>query len=225
MIASVGRRPRLRLAREAVSSPTPVGGCRTGDASYFSLQISVEAGAPLDLLASMVARGPAAVHLYAARPEPGADLQVDVTSASGQVGDTVQVGVTIRNLGPSPEPYWGIGPINIPPDAELLGVSGCGPRTLSANQYPCGRDDPQRVGTTVTVYLRFRITRRPATSGDTDGGFSFLQAYPDPNPHNLTLHFTVKVAGSATGSGGNSGAGGGPGGGSGSGGGAPARYC
>src|SRR5262249_55189857 len=133
----------------------------------------------------------ATIPLWITSHTQGADLEVRTTSATGKVGDTIPVTVTVINHGPSPEPWWGID-INAS-GLVLVGQHGCGPGILSAKQWQCAHQAFTPVGTQVTVTFDFKIV--DLSNRNFFGGLSFVQSIDDPVPTNLQLSFQFAKVG------------------------------
>jgi hypothetical protein len=207
-LASAGDPDCTIAGKVATCQPSP---CCNPESWSGSVYLVADTGTPLDQLGPIIVRdqagaGSARGTVWGRRQGVGADLEIDTTSPAGRVGDTVQVQVTVRNLGPNPEPYWGVNFLT-PPFATYLGVSGCSPVALGGGTYQCGRAQPQAAGTATTFALSYRITGQAAQPAGNSGGMNLFAGIDDPNNGNSNGYFVIKAAGSG-GSGGGSGVGG-----------------
>jgi hypothetical protein len=165
-----------------------------------SVEVQADSGTPLSQLGSIVVRDNAGTGtrrgtFWGQRPGAGADLVIETTTPTGRVGDTVQVRFSVRNLGPNPEPYWGLS-IDSPPIATLESITGCSPVSFNGGgALPCGMSEPQAVGSSVTFTATFRINRQPVYPREASGGVGMFYALDDPDPGNSNGYFVIAMAG------------------------------
>ena len=118
------------------------------------------------------------------------DLAVTAADVTGQVGGTVTVPVTVRNLGPNTSPRWELRLAKLPDGAVFTGGAGCARGT--GGVVVCTASPHMRVGASQTVRPAFRIDR---AGSDPVGGFTLYPELADPNRANEDLTFAVRVPG------------------------------
>jgi hypothetical protein len=126
--------------------------------------------------------------LWVMSTSQGADLEFLPTDAVARIGQTATVTVTVINHGPSPEPYWAIGDLQLP-GAQLVGQHGCSPGVVRGILWQCAHRDFTPVGAAITV--SFDITILAPQGGGALFSFASENYLNDPNPGNNNQSFTV----------------------------------
>lgn len=137
------------------------------------------------------------------------DVSIKSAATTGKIGGTATVTYTVRNNGPSVQPWVEIG---VRPQHGTTFVSGgrCGPGT--GGEASCRVND-LAVGASVKFTLTYRIGKCDQPSpGEQPGGTvtGITMGYQDTYPYNETWAFRIPVSGCA-GSGGSTGGGSGTG--------------
>jgi hypothetical protein len=169
--------------------------------AFGEAQISTTASTPLGYAGMVTVSGSGAstsLPLWVISSSRGADMQFLTTDTVARVGQTATVTVTVINNGPSPEPYWAIGFLNMP-GAQLIGLHGCspgqlvGPIVLPDSTYPCAHLAMTPVGAVTSISFDIKVLA-PHENGVV---FSFLTStgVPNPDPQSGRSNFTVVVYG------------------------------
>ncbi|HEU4421508.1 MAG TPA: hypothetical protein VFR67_03095 [Pilimelia sp.] len=118
------------------------------------------------------------------------DLAVAGSQVTGQVGASVVVPMTVRNLGPNTSPRWELRLAKVPDGVAFTGGSGCA--RGAGGVVVCTASPHLRAGASQTVRPTFRIDR---AGSDPAGRFTLHPALADPNRANELLGFAVRVPG------------------------------
>jgi len=120
-----------------------------------------------------------------------ADLVITSTVPNARVGQTVTVTYTVKNQGPSPEPWVTVSAGGVQPGTQYVGGNRC---TFTATTFEC-RIDNLAVGQTRVLSVAVRVNGC-APSGDTTGpGVGPTLALADPNYWNNDVQMSIRVQG------------------------------
>jgi LPXTG-motif cell wall-anchored protein len=163
-----------------------------GDTMWGGASILVTSATPLGYAGDVTVSTPGAASvsmpLWVIDEVAGADMEFDPTDTVAQPGQTVTVTVTVINHGPSMQPFWAIGYIDLP-EAQLVGQSGCSPGVVSGNTWQCVHPDVMPVGAAITVTFDIKIFGLKAEGALF--GYATVTYLTDPNPWNNSLSFNV----------------------------------
>jgi len=136
------------------------------------------------------------------------NLSTRVNDARGQVGDIVDIKITVTNHGPNTEPSWELTGVETQEGTEFVSAPGC--HRGSYGGQDCPSPGPLLVGRSHTVTLRYRIVRAVPHPERLGAGYGLLEALNrSGGTDNIDLYFQIYIEGS-TGSGSAPGSGSGP---------------
>ncbi len=113
------------------------------------------------------------------------------TVPTAQIGQTVTVSHTVKNLGPAAQPQVTLGARAAQPGIRYVGGNGC---TTTATTFVCRIED-LAVGQTRVVTVQAKVNGCDPTKGANQPGVDWTADYGDPHTTNNDATIIVKVSG------------------------------
>ncbi|MEU8080016.1 hypothetical protein AB0B31_31760 [Catellatospora citrea] len=120
-----------------------------------------------------------------------ADMVMTSTVPTAQIGQTVTVSHTVKNLGPAAQPHMTLGAEAAQPGIRYVGGNGC---TTTATTFLCRIED-LAVGQTRVVTVQAKVNGCDPTKGANQPGVGWTADYGDPHTSNNNATIIVKVSG------------------------------